>query len=139
MKLRVCTKCKESKDTTHFRKRSNNRTLRSWCIVCERVWNASRIAAKRFDPDVKRQMQLDARVASWGMTPYFYHILLQMQDYRCSICRIPYEHVREFAIDHCHKTEAIRGLLCMKCNTGIGLLSEDTRILGRAIQYLTRD
>jgi hypothetical protein len=41
-----------------------------------------------------------------------------------------------FTFDHNHKTEEIRGLLCMRCNTGIGFLQEDLTILQSAIEYL---
>jgi hypothetical protein len=43
---------------------------------------------------------------------------------------------RRLAVDHDHKSGRVRGLLCWKCNTGIGLLQEDRGILERAKEYL---
>lgn len=40
------------------------------------------------------------------------------------------------AVDHCHTTGKVRGLLCSACNKGIGLLSDDINILENAIKYL---
>lgn len=40
------------------------------------------------------------------------------------------------AIDHDHKTGKIRGLLCTRCNTAIGLLNDNIDFLRRAIMYL---
>lgn len=39
-------------------------------------------------------------------------------------------------IDHCHKDKVIRGILCRKCNSALGLLQEDKNILAKAITYM---
>jgi len=40
------------------------------------------------------------------------------------------------AIDHCHSTKKVRGLLCNKCNQAIGLFGENEEKLNSAINYL---
>lgn len=47
-----------------------------------------------------------------------------------NICRL--------ALDHCHKTGKIRGLLCHHCNAAIGHLKDDINLLQKAIEYLKR-
>lgn len=42
-----------------------------------------------------------------------------------------------FAVDHCHDTGLIRGLLCFKCNTAIGSLGDTDQIIRRVIDYLS--
>lgn len=42
------------------------------------------------------------------------------------------------AVDHDHETGVVRGLLCHKCNTAIGLLRDDPEVLRRAADYLDR-
>lgn len=44
--------------------------------------------------------------------------------------------IKRFAIDHCHKTGKVRGLLCQFCNSLIGYARDDVTILQNAINYL---
>lgn len=39
-------------------------------------------------------------------------------------------------VDHCHKTGVVRGLLCLTCNTGIGMFGDNPVLLADAIDYL---
>ena len=41
-------------------------------------------------------------------------------------------------VDHCHDTGRVRGVLCQKCNAGIGLLGDDITTIERALEYLNR-
>lgn len=50
----------------------------------------------------------------------------------CSIC----SKNSELVIDHCHGTGRIRGLLCNKCNQGLGSFNDDPNIMKNAIKYL---
>ena len=70
-----------------------------------------------------------------------YRKMLEAQDGKCAICSQPETHKRNgklkaLAVDHNHKTGAIRGLLCSDCNTGIGKLKDDPKVLRLAAQYL---
>ena len=65
--------------------------------------------------------------------------MLNLQNNSCSICK---KHKDEFTyhlvVDHCHTTGKIRGLLCKKCNLGIGHLNDDITILENSIEYLKK-
>lgn len=79
----------------------------------------------------------------YNMTVEDYSALLKSQGGVCAICRKP-ETARQgskkrptaLAIDHCHETQKIRGLLCSNCNRGIGHLQESLAVLGAAMEYI---
>ncbi len=64
-----------------------------------------------------------------------YEQMLADQDGKCAICK---DVMARPCIDHCHKTNRVRGLLCHSCNAGIGALRDDPEIMGRAIEYVKR-
>jgi hypothetical protein len=59
----------------------------------------------------------------------------------CEICGDPISASgrRSVCVDHCHKTGKFRGLLCSRCNTGLGQFRENEAIFLAAIEYLKRD
>ena len=71
-----------------------------------------------------------------------YYRLLSDQDHKCAICRISLNEYRMqgyrdfFCVDHDHKTGAVRGLLCDKCNRALGFFQEDEETILRAAEYL---
>ena len=72
--------------------------------------------------------------------PSLFDALCVAQGGVCAICKQPEKSNRykTLSVDHCHKTEKIRGLLCSHCNRALGLFGEDVEVLGAAIQYLQR-
>ena len=57
----------------------------------------------------------------------------------CIICdKTSVQNKKALAVDHCHKTGKLRGLLCTPCNLGLGMFRDDTRLLKNAINYLKR-
>jgi hypothetical protein len=65
-----------------------------------------------------------------------YEKLLQQQQGVCIICRRPNADGRNLSVDHDHKTGKIRGLLCTKCNLGIGHFEYHPALLEVALLYL---
>lgn len=58
------------------------------------------------------------------------------QDGDCAICGEPFAQHSDAYVDHNHNTGKTRGLLCRKCNTGIGYLNDDPRLTVKATEYL---
>ena len=75
---------------------------------------------------------------TFGMTMDDYDEMLSNQNMGCKICntKVPRGQGR-FHIDHCHTTGKIRGLLCSKCNVGLGQFDDNIGKLNNAIRYLT--
>lgn len=59
--------------------------------------------------------------------------LLAKQKMQCPICLEP---LSRHVIDHCHTSMIIRGLLCQRCNIGLGQFKDNKESLARAIKYL---
>ena len=56
---------------------------------------------------------------------------------RCGICGLTQQaSTRALAIDHCHDTGRLRGLLCHKCNVGLGHFRDDHTLVRAALAYL---
>lgn len=80
---------------------------------------------------------------SFGLSLEDYNQMLEAQGGVCAICRQPETHKRNgrlkaLAVDHHHGSGKIRGLLCSDCNTGIGKLKDDPKILFAAAEYLRK-
>ena len=84
---------------------------------------------------VSRKSKKSARLSKYGLDDNGYNDLLASQIGVCKICEKP-PGSRDLCVDHDHGTGAIRGLLCSKCNSAIGLLAEDERVMRNAIRYL---
>lgn len=81
----------------------------------------------------------------YGITADQYRSMWDAQGGCCAICGNPektmdprFKGIRRLAVDHCHKTGKVRGLLCYLCNNGMGKLGEDPRVLRAAADYLER-
>lgn len=63
--------------------------------------------------------------------------MLAEQHGQCAICSTPLD-VGEFRVDHCHRTNQVRGLLCNDCNWAIGFLQDDPQRMRAAASYVER-
>lgn len=64
--------------------------------------------------------------------------LTAAQGGRCAICGGQDSGGYRLAVDHCHKTRRVRGMLCGTCNRGLGNFRDDPDLLRAAIDYLAR-
>src|SRR3990167_1259914 len=72
------------------------------------------------------------RAWRYGLTPGYYDEMLKRQLGICAICgNESCQHV-----DHDHATGKVRGLLCQKCNSLLGMALDNVKILLKAVDYL---
>lgn len=118
--------CKVGHDPSLYKKLPNGVYV---CLGCKRE-NAKKYRRK----DIKRY-NLKNRVKRYGINIDDYNEMREKQNGCCAICKsqIVLETSR---IDHNHVTGRVRGLLCVSCNTGIGLLKDSPQIMKNAISYL---
>lgn len=74
----------------------------------------------------------------YGMSLAEFDALFESQGKVCAICKTSDFGKRGTFVDHCHKTGAVRGVLCCDCNFGIARLKDDPSILQAAISYLQK-
>ncbi len=133
--MKHCNGCSTHKDESEFWK------SQSLCVVCSKDrqksrWN-SRSPKKRLEQHLKYK---------YGVTHQEFISAWTAQSGECSICfdELPdlmqYANRRRgYAIDHNHETGKFRGILCLRCNSLLGMAKESSRILASAIGYLEKN
>jgi hypothetical protein len=80
----------------------------------------------------------------YNITPKQYETKLISQNYCCALCgKDVADNIRNgipvaLSVDHCHKSNNIRDLLCHQCNSGLGHFKDNIEILQKAIDYLRK-
>ena len=78
----------------------------------------------------------------YGLTEKDYLDLYNKQSGLCRVCSIflynPFDRQDgdRPQLDHCHKTNKVRGILCQTCNTGLGSFKDDPKLLRQGADYL---
>ena len=161
METKVCIKCGKEKELTtdnfHYHKVSGQLRWVARCIQCEKE------RASQYFQDNKKKVYKRNRKSyhnrseqtieydnyrhyrnyiqrTYGLTEQELRDMMDKQKGCCAICNISLplgiiSH-RCFSVDHCHSTSQVRGLLCFKCNSGLGSYNDSVVLLNKAIQYL---
>jgi hypothetical protein len=80
------------------------------------------------------------RLRRYGISKEEFSSLLTKQNNVCAICKTDTPgRGRNFHVDHNHKTGKIRGLLCDKCNRGLGYFNDSLDVLKSALGYLNEN
>lgn len=144
-----------------LKKRSVNRTSFvatgvKYCSLCQQTLSRSDFSPKCAYCKVCRAESIRARrAARKGHTPYMteqirrmpkhlqglpfvsYETIAERHGEFCGICSAPPKG-RRLHIDHSHKSGAVRGLLCGRCNMVLGRLEDDPALFDKAAAYLRR-
>lgn len=136
-----CNGCGQDKELTDFYKKPRHKTyqgLAGYSGQCKPCDKAARAEYVRTNPDKLKNSDRAYRLNKYGLTPYAYNLMLLEQDGKCKGCdRHQSEFKKRLAVDHCHKTGAVRGLLCTDCNLTLGHSKDSIKILTNLIKYLS--
>ena len=132
-----CSRCGEARTGRHL----------SYCPPCASAYRAEQPCPKcgssKAGPNGTKSPYCvpcyrDHRLRkTYGISAAEFDALLSGQGGRCAICRGE-ESDRQWHVDHCHDTGNIRGVLCAKCNMGLGMFGESSARLSAAADYLAR-
>lgn len=126
--MQLCTKCCEYKDSSEFYKNKENNT---YCRPCVRDRKRQYYQA---NIDAYKNSKL---LRNFGINLSQYNQLFTEQEGCCAVCKKhQINFSRALAVDHCHTTGKIRGLLCGNCNRAIGLLQDSSTVVAQAALYL---
>lgn len=124
-KMSICKVCKQAKT---YAWRAKNPTIYNKFAKLWRDKNPD----KQHATDIKRL---------YGLPIEEYNRMLTEQACKCKICGKPHDPSKKrgrLYVDHVEGTKIIRGLLCGACNSAIGYLKHDIKLLEAAIEYLKK-
>lgn len=104
-------------------------TLNGRCVDCENIFklkNKGKYKERIRNYHIKRDH---------GITQNEFVLLFEKQNKLCKICKKELNLFKATHIDHCHKTNKIRGLLCTNCNVGLGHFKDSPDLLRQAALY----
>ena len=74
----------------------------------------------------------------YGLPEVEYVRMVKVQDNKCAVCKEQCASGRHLAVDHCHESGKVRGLLCRSCNVGLGHFKDNPKLLLLAAKYLLK-
>lgn len=132
--MRCCSLCKQSKLFAEFYWRKDKGLYTARCRKCLvkpydankwKKWYETRGREKAFYSNIKK---------NYGLSADQYKKLLEANSGKCRIC----DSTQDLCVDHSHSTLKVRGLLCRKCNAGLGQFRDSKELLLKAASYLER-
>jgi len=151
--MKRCCHCREYRDESEFGlNKSNKDGYQETCKKCRkeyRLKNSDKIKeskkiyyyknrdkllkiSKTYRNSNKGKVKEYQLKYKYNIDKIQYDFLMKKANYKCEICGS----IKKLHIDHNHRTDKIRGILCSKCNISIGLVDENLIILSNMLQYL---
>ena len=147
---RLCPNCNTVKPLDDFGRNSegpNGHSIKCKECVADLLANPIPLAERqkrwreaiKSDPKLRAKQRVYRRThyqkhyrrKLYNLPPAEYQTLLESQDFKCALCHKPEStrsnngEVRALAVDHDHETGQVRGLLCFRCNTKLGILEDE--------------
>lgn len=119
-------------------KECNNKRVRKWKKNNRHQDNEICKSWRRRNPEAAAVITKAAKLkAKYGLSIEDFERMREKQKNECAICTQPLVRGRHTHVDHCHTTGVVRGLLCDRCNLGVGYFKDDPNLLHRAARYVT--
>lgn len=116
-------------------KRKEGETKKEWYA---RKWKSRQLK----NPGMESDRSLRRK---YGLTREEYNKKLEVQNFKCEICGNEETSLdgrtgssRKLAVDHCHNSKKIRGLICNRCNTTLGKIEDNINLLQNMINYINK-
>jgi hypothetical protein len=143
---KICSRCKTPQNIELFTKSPKYKDgFFPWCRPCKADYSRIRRASG------KKQIYHPEK-ARWHQVKHFYKLsqddwnaIFESQGGVCAICKNPPdENKRQYSVDHDHNCcpgakscgKCVRGILCHRCNIGLGMLQEDVEIINSMLLYM---
>lgn len=164
--IKRCSKCKEEKNIDFFNKNKGTKDgYNYYCKKCcgiyskkHHIKNCERINKRNKQYRINNPEKVSEANKQWrinnpekfkemnkrcclkrdyALSLEEYYKMLENQNGCCIICGTHQDKLKiPLCVDHNHSTGKIRGLLCSKCNRGIGMFKEDIKTFYKIIDYL---
>lgn len=132
---RRCTKCGVRLNEKNCRLKSIQNNVFplyfSYCKPCHRK------LYRQYNKKYAERQRFNQLKRKYNLSRERFLTMMKQQNNRCGICR---KGGVALEVDHKHDSKKrVRGLLCHKCNTGIGLLQDNIRVVRSALSYLQKN
>lgn len=140
LEVKFCIDCKTDLPLEMFYKSVHAKDGKyPYCKPCNKIRSQ-----KLYTDKTKAKKRSNLLKNKYGLMEQDYLELIERQDGVCAICFSEPSQKKSLCVDHDHKCcdgqrscgECVRGLLCVKCNTLIGLADDNVEVLMRAVRYL---
>lgn len=155
MTTKICSKCKQESLLQQFVKDKRYKDgYGSWCKSCRRSYqNKWQREWRKYNPERAKEIARKCREKSpdsyrkhrflslYGITIDEYNSIFLKQEGVCAICgeietqKNQYK-TKSLSVDHDHKTNEVRGLLCSRCNRLLGKIENNLELVNKCLKYL---
>ncbi len=161
METKICKGCGKTLPISSFYKRPNANSYNSHCVTCQREmtkdWYARNRekaiskyqewrknnpdAVKKYRQENRRKSYQQEVIRKYGVDTGWFDEQIQKQKGACATCSVKFEWGDKQTaphVDHCHKTSSVRGILCNRCNSVLGLCEDKPELLSKLARYLKK-
>lgn len=161
METKQCSKCDNKLPLSAFYQRTGAKSYHSACKICERAmakdwyernknkatakvkeWREKNVdAIKQYRAKNRQKHYRQELVRKYGVEPQWFDDQLHIQNDSCVCCKRLFQWGNKQTtphVDHCHDSQIVRGILCNRCNTVLGLCQDNDRLLSSLARYLRK-